>query len=37
MEVAKNDVSDDDLSIFLDFVTSINNEHPLVHNVVTHE
>ncbi|KAE8645971.1 hypothetical protein Csa_015450 [Cucumis sativus] len=30
IEAAKNDPSDDDLSIFLGFVTSINDEHALV-------
>uniref|UniRef100_A0A0A0KY93 Uncharacterized protein n=1 Tax=Cucumis sativus TaxID=3659 RepID=A0A0A0KY93_CUCSA len=34
---AKEKPSDNDLSIFLDFVTSINDEHVLVDNVATHE
>ncbi|KAA0065429.1 Retrovirus-related Pol polyprotein from transposon 17.6 [Cucumis melo var. makuwa] len=36
-EFAKEKPTDDDLSIFLNFVTSINDEHALVDNVTTHE
>ena len=36
-EFAKNKPSDDDLSIFLDFVTIINDEDALVDSVTTHE
>ncbi|KAA0047865.1 hypothetical protein E6C27_scaffold133G001340 [Cucumis melo var. makuwa] len=32
---AKNKPSDNDLSIFLDFVTSVNDEHVLVDNLAT--
>ncbi|KAA0042324.1 Retrovirus-related Pol polyprotein from transposon 297 family [Cucumis melo var. makuwa] len=36
-EFAKNKPSDDDLSIFLDFVTSVNDEYVLVDNIATNE
>ena len=36
-EFAKNKPSDDDLSIFLDFVASVNDEHVLVDNIATNE
>ena len=36
-EFSKEKPSDDDLWIFLDFVTSINDEHALVDNVTTHK
>ncbi|KAA0063162.1 hypothetical protein E6C27_scaffold381G00430 [Cucumis melo var. makuwa] len=36
-EFAKNKPSDDDISIFLDFFASVNDEHVLVDNIATNE